>query len=274
MAGNPEWRLPGLIAPVRVSLLVTAIELRRERTVHGRNAEVRGALKHVKMFRLRRDNRDHLDPGGSRTDDADAAAREIDTVLWPQAAVIPVAPEGLQPRQVRHAWQGEIARCHDAERRFEDLPACGLDSPEASLFIKDCRYNARIRLDKRAKLEPVRHVIDIAQDIGLCSERAVVSAALSGPIAGGGTINSVIHYHYPTADDMAQILSLNNFRDFGGGSVYDAAFGFLDQNPHNTMHIWTGGMNPRSIRPPASAAELCVRRGAIAATSLRRCRAS
>lgn len=62
--------------------------------------------------------------------------------------------------------------------------------------------------------------------------------------AGGGTINSVIHYHYPTADDMAQILSLNNFRDFGGGSVYDAAFGFLDQNPHNTMHIWTGGMNP------------------------------
>lgn len=62
--------------------------------------------------------------------------------------------------------------------------------------------------------------------------------------AGGGTINSVIHYHYPTAADMAQILSLNNFRDFGGGSVYDAAFGFLDQNPHNTMHIWTGGMNP------------------------------
>jgi tyrosinase len=62
--------------------------------------------------------------------------------------------------------------------------------------------------------------------------------------AGGGTINSVIHYHYPTADDMAQIMSLNNFRDFGGGSVYDAAFGFLDQNPHNTMHIWTGGMNP------------------------------
>lgn len=62
--------------------------------------------------------------------------------------------------------------------------------------------------------------------------------------AGGGTINEVIQYHYPTGADMAQIMSLNNFRDFGGGSVYDAAFGFLDQNPHNTMHIWTGGMNP------------------------------
>lgn len=61
---------------------------------------------------------------------------------------------------------------------------------------------------------------------------------------GGKTINQAIHYHYPTADDMAQIMRLNNFRDFGGGSVYDAAFGFLDQNPHNTMHIWTGGFNP------------------------------
>ena len=61
---------------------------------------------------------------------------------------------------------------------------------------------------------------------------------------GGGTITSVIHYHYPSAGDMEQILELNNFRDFGGGSIYNAAFGFLDQNPHNTMHIWTGGQNP------------------------------
>ncbi len=61
---------------------------------------------------------------------------------------------------------------------------------------------------------------------------------------GKGTINTVIHYHYPTADDMEQIKSLRTFRDFGGGSFYDDSFGFLDQNPHNTMHIWTGGMNP------------------------------
>jgi Common central domain of tyrosinase. len=57
------------------------------------------------------------------------------------------------------------------------------------------------------------------------------------------TINQAIHYHYPTAEDMKQILALQTFRDFGGGSFYDAAFGFLDQNPHNTMHIWTGGEN-------------------------------
>src|SRR5262249_38571873 len=65
------------------------------------------------------------------------------------------------------------------------------------------------------------------------------------------TINKVIHYHYPTAEDIEQILSLRTFRDFGGGSSYDDAFGFIDQNPHNTLHIWTGGMNPDT--PPANA---------------------
>jgi tyrosinase len=63
---------------------------------------------------------------------------------------------------------------------------------------------------------------------------------------GDGTIEQVIHYHYPSPNDIDQILSLNNFRDFGGGNIYNASFGFLDQNPHNTMHIWTGGQNPNA----------------------------
>jgi tyrosinase len=64
------------------------------------------------------------------------------------------------------------------------------------------------------------------------------------------TINKVIHYHYPTADDVEQIMSLRTYRDFGGGSLYNDSFGFIDQNPHNTLHIWTGGMNP--YKPKAS----------------------
>jgi tyrosinase len=60
----------------------------------------------------------------------------------------------------------------------------------------------------------------------------------------GSTINKAIHYHYPTAADMRQIMSLRTFRDFGGGNLYNDSFGYLDQNPHNTMHIWTGGLNP------------------------------
>lgn len=62
---------------------------------------------------------------------------------------------------------------------------------------------------------------------------------------------SIFHYHYPTAEDMEQIIALRTFRDFGGGSFYDDSFGFLDQNPHNTMHIWTGGQNPNPQKPAA-----------------------
>jgi len=60
------------------------------------------------------------------------------------------------------------------------------------------------------------------------------------------TINQKVHYHYPSADDMEQIMSLRTYRDFGGGSLYDDSFGFLDQNPHNTIHIWSGGQNKRA----------------------------
>jgi tyrosinase len=68
----------------------------------------------------------------------------------------------------------------------------------------------------------------------------------------GGTITSVIHYHYPTEEDIDQIRSLRTFRDFGGGSFYDDSYGFLDQNPHNTMHIWTGGLNKNAAKTPAA----------------------
>lgn len=72
------------------------------------------------------------------------------------------------------------------------------------------------------------------------------------------TLNQKVHYHYPTANDMAEIMALRTFRDFGGGSLYNDSFGFLDQNPHNTMHLWTGGMNPDfpGALDPAGAAAL------------------
>ncbi|HEU0297932.1 MAG TPA: tyrosinase family protein [Longimicrobium sp.] len=66
---------------------------------------------------------------------------------------------------------------------------------------------------------------------------------------GGKTINQAFTYHYPKPEDIQEILSLRTFRDFGGGSLYNDSFGFLDQNPHNTMHLWTGGMNPDYKKP-------------------------
>lgn len=69
------------------------------------------------------------------------------------------------------------------------------------------------------------------------------------------SVNARFHYHFPSADDMAEIMSLRTFRDFGGGGLYDDSFGFMDQNPHNTLHIWTGGQNPEFVDPASAAPE-------------------
>lgn len=73
----------------------------------------------------------------------------------------------------------------------------------------------------------------------------------SDPDGKSITLNQFNGYHYPKPEDIREILSLRTFRDFGGGSLYNDSFGFLDQNPHNTMHLWTGGMNPEvNMKPP------------------------
>lgn len=93
------------------------------------------------------------------------------------------------------------------------------------------------------------------------------------------TLNQFNGYHYPKPEDIQEILALRTFRDFGGGSLYNDSFGFLDQNPHNTMHLWTGGMNPEvGMKPPpdfgtgdaASRAVEAVGRGNDAGTSRNR----
>ncbi|MCO6163487.1 tyrosinase family protein [Flavobacterium sp. NRK F7] len=48
---------------------------------------------------------------------------------------------------------------------------------------------------------------------------------------------------YPTKDDIALILDINNFADMGGGSAYDHYFGALEK-VHNGMHNFSGGTNP------------------------------
>ncbi|PSJ42982.1 tyrosinase family protein [Allosphingosinicella deserti] len=82
------------------------------------------------------------------------------------------------------------------------------------------------------------------------------------------TINERIHYHYPSPTDIEEILSLRTFRDFGGGSLYVDSFGFLDQNPHNTMHIWTGGFNP-DVPKTAGALDADTRNQAVRVTGRR-----
>lgn len=52
------------------------------------------------------------------------------------------------------------------------------------------------------------------------------------------------NHHYPDKTEIEQILATTSFEQFGGGDAYNESFGVLDMNPHNTIHIWSGGFNP------------------------------
>ena len=59
-------------------------------------------------------------------------------------------------------------------------------------------------------------------------------------------VKGLQHYnhHFPTSDDVERILAVESWRDFGGGPFYDQSFGVIDMDPHNTIHLWSGGINP------------------------------
>lgn len=52
------------------------------------------------------------------------------------------------------------------------------------------------------------------------------------------------HHHFPAKQDVDNLLALEYWRDFAGGPSYNQAFGLVDMEPHNTIHIWVGGYNP------------------------------
>jgi len=56
----------------------------------------------------------------------------------------------------------------------------------------------------------------------------------------GQTMAGLTHHHYPLKEDVAEIMAIDNWLDFGGGAQSNQAFGALSMNPHNAIHIYCG----------------------------------
>lgn len=67
--------------------------------------------------------------------------------------------------------------------------------------------------------------------------------------AGSGGLQQ-FGQHYPTKEEIRTILDIPDWRSFGGGPYSNQAFGALSMNPHNTIHIWSGGQQPGSDNSP------------------------
>jgi tyrosinase len=136
------------------------------------------------------------------------------------------------------------------------LPKAAADTLLARMVKKDLRYSSQRRFFRAVK-EMIGERYTVGEHRLRFIDALLAANSLWYPLRypaeydNDEPINRAVHYHYPTAADIEQIVGLRSFRDFGGGSLYNDAFGFLDQNPHNTMHLWTGGKNP-DYRPAAA----------------------
>ena len=118
------------------SALCLLLALGLHRPVARRQAEVGGALEDRQVLGLAGDDRDHLHARRAGADHADAQAAEVDTLMRPQAGVVPLALEVLQALEVGHARRREVARRHDAVARADLLAAVGLQRPFARLAVE------------------------------------------------------------------------------------------------------------------------------------------
>ena len=129
------------------------------------HAEVRRPLEDVQVLRLLGDLRDQLDAGRARADDAHAPAGELDALLRPARAVVPLALEVVEALERRPVHRRQAPGCHDAVGRRVPRAVLGGDLPAPVDVARGC--DARAQLDVAAQVEAVRDVIEVAQDLRL-----------------------------------------------------------------------------------------------------------
>src|SRR5947208_868612 len=119
------------------------------------------------MLRLLGDDRYRLDAGRARANDTYSQPGEIHPVMRPQAGVIPLPREILQTRVVRRPRRRKIARRHDAKARGRGMPFVSGNRPCTCLAVEGRFLHPRVELDVAPKVEAIRHVVDVTQDLRL-----------------------------------------------------------------------------------------------------------
>ena len=149
---------------------------RRQLFVPGRHRPGRGALEHRERGSLLRDDRNRLDRRGAGTDDADAQAGEVDTLMRPFAGVIDRSAKILETLKIRTVRRRQAADRHDAELRTHSIAAVGLDLPAICVFIERRRGHARVEHDMPAKIEAIGDMVGVGEDFALAARTSPTSS--------------------------------------------------------------------------------------------------
>ena len=132
-----------------------------------RHRIVRCALEHRQVLGLLRNDRDRLDRGRPRADDADALPGEIHALMRPARGAVDRALERLEP------GEGHIRRNGETPCREDQMPAAHGRAiirrhiPNLRRVIPVRRGHPRVEPDVALQVEPLGHMLGIFQQLRL-----------------------------------------------------------------------------------------------------------
>jgi tyrosinase len=145
------------------------------------------------------------------------------------------------PQQVQDGYIPEAFRCWVTDEMLSSLSGKvsaesikALEAVEGTKFESIKRFWAAVGAIPESE-EPA--IVDALKVVNpLFSEKRWPGDFSSG------AVDPRFDDHYPRPDDIDRIVAIDSWRDFGGGMDVDQSFGVVDMDPHNTMHLWIGGM--------------------------------
>ena len=101
---------------------------------------------------------------------SDALARKSDFLVRPTTGVISISLIVREAIDIGHVRGRDTAGRHDEVLRGDALAHIRLDRPAPRNLIEMGRGYRGVKVDILAQIEPVGHVIEVGQDIGLGGE--------------------------------------------------------------------------------------------------------
>ena len=142
----------------------------RDWAVMQRCAPIGRSLKDRERSNLRSNGLDHLHTGRTRANHRHALAGEAHGFMWPAIGMEGLARKTFNARNARQRIGGKWAKRCNQEAAVMLCARIKCDCPALRGFIEMRADNAAIELDMATQIEPIRHMLQIAQGFRLWRE--------------------------------------------------------------------------------------------------------
>ena len=167
-SGHARRRFARRLAQLRVTAFGRVFIFGIQRRVAGRQAVIGSALEHMQVGGLLGDLGNQLDCRRAGSHHTHAQTGEVHRFVGPQAGVVGLSFEAVEPGDFWQRGGRQATGGHDAVTRSKHIALVGLDGPEVGVFVELRRHHTGFQLDPPFQVETLSHMVDITQYLRLC----------------------------------------------------------------------------------------------------------